>query len=112
MKDMLAGCLKGTGGNAKLTWVPASFLEEQKVAPWQDMPAWFPATGDMAGSGLISNARAVKQGLRFRSVPETAKDTVAWFKTLPAERQAKLRAGITPEREAEVLKAWHARKPG
>jgi 2'-hydroxyisoflavone reductase len=110
MKDMLAGCLKGTGGNAKLTWVPASFLEEQKVAPWQDMPAWLPATGETAGSGLVSNARAVKQGLRFRPVTDTAKDTVAWFKTLPADRQAKPRAGLTPERETEVLKAWHARK--
>ena len=31
----------------------------------------------------------------------------AFFKSLPAERQAKLKAGLTPEREAEVLAAWH-----
>ena len=28
----------------------------------------------------------------------------------PAERQAKLRAGITAEKEKEVLAAWHAKK--
>lgn len=44
-----------------------------------------------------------------RPVPETIKDTLAWFKTLPSERQAKLRAGIPAEREAELLAAW--RKP-
>jgi hypothetical protein len=30
---------------------------------------------------------------------------------LPAERRAKMRAGLTPEREAEVLATWH-RKQG
>jgi 2'-hydroxyisoflavone reductase len=28
---------------------------------------------------------------------------------LPPERQAKLRAGIDPQKEADVLKAWHAK---
>jgi 2'-hydroxyisoflavone reductase len=37
----------------------------------------------------------------------TARDTLAWFKSLPKERQEKLLAGITSEREAEVLLAWH-----
>jgi 2'-hydroxyisoflavone reductase len=32
-----------------------------------------------------------------------------WFRTLPAERQAKLRAGIDPQKEADTLKAWHER---
>ncbi|MDQ3118282.1 MAG: epimerase, partial [Verrucomicrobiota bacterium] len=45
----------------------------------------------------------------FRPLPETARDTLAWFKTLPAERQAKLKAGLTAEREKEVIDAWHKR---
>jgi 2'-hydroxyisoflavone reductase len=36
------------------------------------------------------------------------KDTLAWFRTLPAERQAKLRSGIDPQKEADLLKAWRA----
>jgi len=42
-------------------------------------------------------------GLTYRPLPLTAADTLAWFLTLPSERQAKLRAGVIPEREAELL---------
>ena len=37
-------------------------------------------------------------------------DTVAWWRTQPVERQAKLRAGIDPDRELEIL-AKFASKP-
>ena len=47
--------------------------------------------------------RAIGEGLTCRPLPLTAADTLAWFHTLPAERQAKLRAGLTAEREAELL---------
>ena len=57
----------------------------------------------------MSNARAVKAGLTFRPIADTAKATLDWFRTLPEPRRAKLRAGITPEREAKVLAAWKAR---
>ena len=39
----------------------------------------------------------------------TSVDTLAWFRQLPPERQAKLKAGLTPEREAALLAAWKAR---
>jgi 2'-hydroxyisoflavone reductase len=45
--------------------------------------------------------------LTFRPLDVTARDTLAWFKSLPQDRQSKLRAGLTSEREAEVLAAWH-----
>jgi 2'-hydroxyisoflavone reductase len=41
-------------------------------------------------------------------LPITAVDTLAWFRTLPADRQARLKAGLTPEREAELLAKWRA----
>ena len=37
-------------------------------------------------------------------------DLLDWFHALPAERQAKPRAGISREKEAELLAAWKARK--
>ncbi len=37
-------------------------------------------------------------------------DTLAFWKTLPEERRKKLRAGLSPEREQEVLAAWRSRK--
>ena len=101
MLEQMKGALKA---NANLTWLSEDFLKQQKVEPWSNMPVW---TG--AGSGLARAKidRALAQGLTFRSLGETAGQTLAWFKSLPRNRQSKLRAGLTSEREAEVLAAWH-----
>jgi 2'-hydroxyisoflavone reductase len=107
MLDQIKTALKS---DAQFTWANAEFLEQQKVAPWSDMPVWIPPRGEMGGMGRTSIRKALDKGLTFRPLGETARDTLAWFKTLPAERQAQLKAGLTPEREAEVLKAWHSRE--
>jgi 2'-hydroxyisoflavone reductase len=64
--------------------------------------------GDSAAASLTSSARAIKTGLRTRSLRHTVADTLAWFNTLPEERRAKLRPLIDAEREAETLKSWYA----
>jgi 2'-hydroxyisoflavone reductase len=102
--DTLKDALKSS---ARFTWADAKFLEEQKVEPWSDMPAWVPPQGEMTGFALINIKKAVGKGLTFRPLADTARDTLAWFKTLPPERQAKLKAGLAPDREKEVLAAWH-----
>jgi 2'-hydroxyisoflavone reductase len=60
----------------------------------------------------MNAGRAQAQGLTYRPLAVTAKETLDWWKTLPAERRADLNAGITPEREAEVLSAWKASTAG
>jgi len=110
MGGMLDGIHGAIGSSARLVWASADFLEQQKVSPWGDMPVWIPATGDTAGANRRRNQKAVAAGLTFRPLAETVNDTVAWWKTLPPERQAKLRAGIAPEREAQVLEAWKSKK--
>jgi 2'-hydroxyisoflavone reductase len=107
MGELLAACKKGSGSNASFTWIDAAFLEEKKVEPWSDMPAWVPPIGDAAGFSRINCSRAIGKGLTFRPILATVEGTLQWWKTLPAERQSKLKAGISPEREAEVLAAWH-----
>ena len=71
------------------------------------MPVWVPPKGEDGGLSRTSIKRALEKGLTFRPLPLTARDTLAWFKTQPADRQEKLKAGVTPEREKEVLEAWH-----
>ena len=110
MAQMLAGIQQVTKADARLTWVNADFLAAQKVSPWSDMPVWVPPRGGEAGFSRISINRALSKGLTFRSVPDTTQATLAWFRKQTAERQAKLKAGIMPEREVEVLAAWHASK--
>ncbi|MDX2056522.1 MAG: NAD-dependent epimerase/dehydratase family protein [Gemmatimonadales bacterium] len=108
MAEMLYGIRAVTTKPTTFTWVPAEFLEQQKVRPWADMPTWFPPKGPMAGFGSFSRDRAIAKGLVFRPLADTARDTLDWFATLPADRQATLKAGISAEREAAVLAAWHA----
>jgi 2'-hydroxyisoflavone reductase len=90
--------------DAKFTWLPDNFLKEQNVEAWSDMPVW---AGDELGLARTNIKRALAKGLTFRPLAETARDTLAWFKSQPQDRQSKLRAGLTPEREAEVLAQWH-----
>ena len=99
--------------NATFTWADADFLREQKVRAWSDMPTWVPPRGGTLGFSQVNNQKAIGKGLTFRSVNDTTKATLEWFHKQPPERQAKLKAGLTPERETAVLAAWHAQqKPG
>jgi 2'-hydroxyisoflavone reductase len=106
MAEMLYGIKAVTTAGAQFTWVPASFLEAQKVSPWGDMPVWFPPVGDMAGFASRNIARALAAGLTFRTLADTAAATLADYNARSAERNSKMRAGLKPEREAEVLAAW------
>jgi 2'-hydroxyisoflavone reductase len=104
---MLEGIKAANKSKANLTWVNTDFLTAQKVEPWSDMPVWVPPRGEEGGMGRISIQRAVAKGLTFRPLADTARDTLAWFKSQPAERQARLKAGLSSEREVEVLAGWH-----
>jgi len=92
----------------RFTWVESAFLREHGINEWDDLPLRIPVP-DPAGPPVVTNAKAVAHGLEFRPLSVTTLDTLAWFATLPAERQAKLRIGLSPEREAELLAAWHNR---
>jgi 2'-hydroxyisoflavone reductase len=105
--EMLDGIKGAEKSNATFTWVNEEFLTQQKVEPWSDMPVW---TGKDSGLARTSISRALAKGLTFRPLADTARDTLVWFKALPQDRQAKLRAGLTPEREAEVLATWKKQK--
>jgi nucleoside-diphosphate-sugar epimerase len=101
MLDEIKNALKSDG---KFTWVNEEFLTEQKVQPWSDMPVW---TGKDDALARTKIDRALSKGLTFRPLDVTARDTLAWFKSLPQYRQSHLKAGLAPRREAEVLAQWH-----
>ena len=107
--EMLDGIRQVTKSDAQFTWVNAEFLASQKVWAWSDLPVWMPAQGTVAGFCQISTQKALDMGLAFRSFSDTTQATLEWMRQQGPERQANLKAGITREREAEVLAAWHAR---
>ena len=110
----MAGLLRGIGAAihaiAKPIWLPADFLDAQKVAPWSDMPVWLPGQGESAGFARLDLRKAIGAGLTYRPLAQTAVDTLAWFRQQPAERQATLHAGLGAAREAAVLVAWKAKQ--
>ncbi len=104
MEGMLEACRRAVAPAARLEWVGAEYLLEAKVAPWSDLPVWIP---DEASGVLAADCRrAIGRGLTFRPLEETIRDTLAWDATLPADST---RAGITREREQELLAGWRAR---
>ncbi|HEX7840652.1 MAG TPA: NAD-dependent epimerase/dehydratase family protein, partial [Kofleriaceae bacterium] len=110
MKQVLDECSRALGGKAQLTWASADFLDQQGVEPWREMPMWIDNQGEFAGFGTLQNTRAVKAGLTFRPIGDTARDTLAWLAALPEAERAKVRSsGIGPEKEARVLAAWKTR---
>jgi len=100
---MLDGIKTALKSNAKFIWVDEKFLTNQKVQAWSDMPVWAGAEDGITRTNI---SRALSKGLTFRPLDETARDTLAWFKSRPPDRQAHMKAGLTPEREAGVLAAW------
>jgi len=112
--EMLYGVKAVTTAGARFTWVPWEFLQEMEVRPWRHMTVWQPPTGRTAGYQRRKAEKAIAAGLTFRPMAVTAKDTLDWHLTRPAEEQAAtLRGeinGIGMEREAQVLAAWHARQ--
>jgi 2'-hydroxyisoflavone reductase len=105
--DVFAACTLAARSDARPVWVESSFLEAHDVEPWMGLPLWLPESAGFAGFFDVGAARAQATGLRMRPLVDTARDTLAWLATLPADREWK--AGLAPEREVELLSAWAAK---
>jgi 2'-hydroxyisoflavone reductase len=90
----------------RAVWANAAFLEKQKVEGWSDMPVWIAAKGDDAAFADTSSARALNEGLKITPIRKTVYDTLQWHLQRPESERAKLKAGLDPAREQEVLAAW------
>ena len=87
-------------GAQEVTWVDESFLVEHEVGDWMELPLWISPVEDEARCfQLVDVSRALAAGLTFRTLAETVRDVPEWTG----------KAGLTPEREADLLAAWHAR---
>jgi 2'-hydroxyisoflavone reductase len=105
MASALEGC-----GVSKPVWVEESFVLEQEVGPWMELPLWVPES--LAAFLQMSVAKAVAAGLSFRPVEETARDTLEWARESGAQLVTETpygTAGLDPAREAELLEAWRSR---
>ena len=107
MGSLLETSKRVSGANTTFAWANTEFLRAQGLLGKDlfgpaDFPLWAPLDGEGAGIARVSSVRAVKKGLKFRSLETTIRDTLAWQKTRPEEKQ-KLKTGLAPEREGELL---------
>ena len=105
--ELLARVAEGVGATPDLVWVPQEALEEQGVEPWAgpgSLPLWLPRP---LYDGMASHdpTPSYAAGLVSRPVAETARDTLAWLRATPDA----VVTGMSRDREAAVLAAWHAR---
>ncbi len=107
MMQMLHGMKASVVTDADFTWVTPEFLEENEVQGWTHLPVWMPAVGETAGFHLASADAAIAAGLRYRPLAHTVADAVAWYTEEKGDDyRFGARAGLTPEREAELLGKW------
>ncbi len=109
--DLFDAILKHAPTDAKLTWADESFLIEHQVAAWMgenSLPLWIPS-GDASYTGFaqVGIQKALRNGLRFRPLELTLKDTLDWAYSRPADHV--WRSGLSPDRELALLEAWRAR---
>ena len=118
MQEMVAG-IRGAlpgGLDVKFTYVPAEFLAQHQIRGWagpNSLPVWVAPREGNDGWNRVSIQRALDKGLTFRSLADTTQSVLdwypGWFASLSPERQARPAAGISAEKEQQVLAAWRAR---
>lgn len=98
MAEFLHACKAATSTPVTFTWGSEEFLTEHEVGPWMAMPLWLPR----AGNTYAVNDKARAQGLTFRPLADTIRDTLHWAKAERGDRPF-ARTGVKPEREQELL---------
>jgi len=107
--ELLYGIRAVTTAETTFTWVPYEFLAEHEVRPYREMPVWMPPLPGREGFARFDLTPEVESGLTFRPLADTAMATLEYHFSRSPERQAEIGPGLSPEREAEILRAWHAR---
>ena len=110
MGGLLAECARALRSEARLTWIEdEQWLLEQGAEPWMGLPLWLPPS---IGSLHGPIHRALADGLEFRPLPQTILDTLHWAMSRshpPVPSPGRRLAGMAPEKEAELLAAWHSK---
>lgn len=121
--EFLYGIRAVTSADVRFTWVHADFLKEIGVRPWTDLPIWFPPRDDYPtpepfepgakGFALVDCRKAIAAGLTFRPLADTARDIIdEWNSRNEAWDAKPRRFGLSSQKEAEALAAWHRRQGG
>jgi 2'-hydroxyisoflavone reductase len=104
--DLLDDSVAVTAADIDPVWVDSRFLDDLELPDGQSIPIWSSPLGDTKNVAMIDGTRAREKGLQNRPPREICRDIVSWWKTLPADRQDAMRAGLSPSTEAEIIAEW------
>jgi len=118
--EALYGMRAVTSSEVSFTWVDVDFLLERDQKPWTDIPLWWPARndwgprsfgGNIGGEGAfaIDGSLARAHGLSHRTLADTAKSALDWYRDTYDTWPEQQRPGFTAVRERELLAEWRAR---
>ncbi|MBS1538068.1 MAG: NAD-dependent epimerase/dehydratase family protein [Bacteroidetes bacterium] len=98
--DVITACFNSLDSK-DYTLVPISeqLLLENAVIPYQELPLWVPSEW---GERTFNCDKAIKDGLRYRSLQTTITDTREWLLTVEPREKA-LGKSLTSSREVELL---------
>lgn len=89
--------------DAEFIWMDEDFLLDHEVEAWSEMPLWIPDKMEMDGFLSVNIDKVIAQGLKFRPLSETVRDTLKWNS---ARSDGERKAGMDPEKEKELLEMW------
>ena len=89
-------------GGAEVTWVDDAFLLEREVGEWMELPLWIAGSPGQERFHEVDTTKAHGAGLCHRPLAETIAATLAEAETVEG-------VGLAAEREADLLRDWHAR---
>ncbi len=99
MLDLVEAAASARDADLNVEVIDDAFLTaqgiENELPLWADDPNW-------VAWAQIDVSKAIGAGLTFRSIEDTVAATLADTETVPG-------VGLEPEREAEILAAWHGR---
>jgi 2'-hydroxyisoflavone reductase len=101
LRELFAACTAASAAAARIVPVERPALNERGVEPWTDLPVWAPDGEGNNGIVRVDRSRAIALGMRLRPLEQTVADTLRWAQHERGD--GPLKAGLTPEREAELL---------
>jgi 2'-hydroxyisoflavone reductase len=102
------GCLKVINPKAVPVYASEEFLLENEVSEWGEFPLWLSAKSNSDGMESVNIQRSIDSGLKFRSLDQTLIDTLEYHRSRGTAYE--FRAGLKPDREAELLAKWDSLK--
>jgi 2'-hydroxyisoflavone reductase len=86
MGQFLDQSLAVSGSAGELAWIPDEEVVAAGIKGWTELPLWI-AEDDVEAGGIFyaDNRRAIEQGLTFRPLEQTIRDTLQWCREAGGE---------------------------